>query len=456
VYLSAFIGSGRVVVVAVNNGAAVNQTISFQGGSVYSVTPTQTDGIESMAALPPINCNNNSFTASLPADSVTTFVGSSAPPAPTGLTAVAGNAQVALSWTGSAGATSYSVYRGASAGGEASTPVASNVTATTYTNTGLTNGTKYYFTVKAVNAGGSSPASNEVSATPTAGTSESPYSGSPVQIAASGTTTIEAENYDRGGEGLAYHSAYSSNPAGSSYRSPDSVAIYDDSTAGNGHGIGWTTGGEWQKYMVNVATAGAYTIAIRVSSTSAISGAMHVSDTGGANLSGSINVPNTGGWTKYQSTATANVSLTAGPHTLQLMVDNGGYNIDSIVIGAPLASGTKFNQGQYLTVGQYITSPSKNCFLVQQSDGNLCLYKGSDPSNNQGFLWGSLSASQPTGNYFTILQSDGNLVTYKGTGPSNNLGYVWANFTSGSNYLQVTDSQQIQMISGNNVLWQKP
>jgi len=285
---------------------------------------------------------------------------------------------------------------------------------------------------------------------------ESPYNGTPVQISATGAATIEAENYDRGGEGIAYHSAYSSNPAGSAYRSPDSVAVYDDTAAGNGHGIGWTTGGEWQKYMVNVATAGAYTIAIRVSSTSAISGAMHVSDTGGANLSGSINVPNTGGWIKYQSTATVNVSLTAGPHTLQLMVDNGGYNIDSIVIGAPLASGTKFNQGQYLTVGQYITSPSKNCFLVQQSDGNLCLYKGSDPSNNQGFLWGSLSASQPTGNYFTILQSDGNLVTYKGTGPSNNLGYVWANFTSGSNYLQVTDSQQIQMISGNNVLWQKP
>ncbi len=94
--------------------------------------------------------------------------GGTAPAAPTGLGATAGNAQVALSWTASAGATSYNVYRGTTAGGESTTAVATGVTTTTYTNTGLTNGTTYYYEVKAVNSVGTSAYSNEASATPLA------------------------------------------------------------------------------------------------------------------------------------------------------------------------------------------------------------------------------------------------------------------------------------------------
>ncbi len=92
--------------------------------------------------------------------------GSSPPPAPTGLTAAGGNAQVTLSWTASSGATSYNVYRGTTAGGESTTAIATGVTATSYVNTGLTNGTIYYYKVAAVNAGVTSALSAEASATP--------------------------------------------------------------------------------------------------------------------------------------------------------------------------------------------------------------------------------------------------------------------------------------------------
>jgi len=92
----------------------------------------------------------------------------SVPDVPKGVVATGGNAQVALSWTTSAGAVSYNVYRGTSSGGEAATPVAMGITGTSFINTGLTVGTRYYYKIKAVNANGVSGFSSEVYATPTA------------------------------------------------------------------------------------------------------------------------------------------------------------------------------------------------------------------------------------------------------------------------------------------------
>lgn len=90
------------------------------------------------------------------------------PAAPIGLTATRGNAQVALSWTASTGAVSYNVYRGVSAGGEAASAVRTGVTGTSVTDSGLTNGTTYYYQVTAVNSGGEGSRSGEASATPLA------------------------------------------------------------------------------------------------------------------------------------------------------------------------------------------------------------------------------------------------------------------------------------------------
>ena len=89
-----------------------------------------------------------------------------APAAPSNLVATGGNTQVTLSWSGSAGATSYNVQRSTTNGGSYTT-VASPTT-TSYTDTGLSNGTTYYYVVAAVNSIGESGNSNQASATPTA------------------------------------------------------------------------------------------------------------------------------------------------------------------------------------------------------------------------------------------------------------------------------------------------
>jgi Glycoside hydrolase family 44 len=88
------------------------------------------------------------------------------PVAPTALIATTGNQQIALTWNASSGATSYHVKRASTTGGpytQVSAPTSSN-----YTNTGLTNGTTYFYVVSALNASGESANSSQASATPAA------------------------------------------------------------------------------------------------------------------------------------------------------------------------------------------------------------------------------------------------------------------------------------------------
>jgi len=82
------------------------------------------------------------------------------PAAPTGVVATPGNAQVSLSWTASANATGYKVYRAG--------VLVSTQAGTSFLDTGLTNGTAYSYTVVATNGSASSAASTAVSATPMA------------------------------------------------------------------------------------------------------------------------------------------------------------------------------------------------------------------------------------------------------------------------------------------------
>ena len=87
------------------------------------------------------------------------------PPAPTALTARAGNAQVSLTWTGSASASDYNVKRGSASGGPYSLLTTS--TQASYNDVSVSNGTTYYYVVSAYNSAGESGNSNEASAMPT-------------------------------------------------------------------------------------------------------------------------------------------------------------------------------------------------------------------------------------------------------------------------------------------------
>jgi hypothetical protein len=91
------------------------------------------------------------------------------PPAPAGLAAVAGNAQVALNWSAASTATGYKIKRSLTSG-SGYVNIVTNASLT-FTNNGLANGTLYYFVVSATNSFGESTNSAQVSARPTSSAS---------------------------------------------------------------------------------------------------------------------------------------------------------------------------------------------------------------------------------------------------------------------------------------------
>jgi beta-glucanase (GH16 family) len=150
---------------------------------------------------------------------------------------------------------------------------------------------------------------------------EGPYGGTPAPVPG----TVQAENYDTGGQGVAYN-VTSINGSGNSYRS-DGVDLEVTTDTGGGYDLGWTTGGQWFRYTVNVATAGTYTVTFRVAAITAVADAFHMANSSGTNLSGSINVPATGAWQTWTN-VTASVTLPAGQQTLTINQDNAGWNLN--------------------------------------------------------------------------------------------------------------------------------
>jgi hypothetical protein len=93
-----------------------------------------------------------------------------APPVPAGVKAISGSGQVSLSWNTAPGAMSYNVWRSTRSGGETNYVSISSDNAwpacNQHIDTGVTNGTTYYYEVSALNTNGTSLNSPEVSATP--------------------------------------------------------------------------------------------------------------------------------------------------------------------------------------------------------------------------------------------------------------------------------------------------
>jgi N-acetylneuraminic acid mutarotase len=145
-----------------------------------------------------------------------------------------------------------------------------------------------------------------------------PFLGTPFTVG----QVIEAENYDKGGEGVAYHVTTIVKPPGTPYRPGDAVAV--QAGGSNGHDVGYTTVGEWLQYTISVTAKGAFSLEASVAN--AASGAKLHFVIDGASVGGSLSVPNTVGWQTYQTVTSSQFSLSAGTHTMRVYLDRAATN----------------------------------------------------------------------------------------------------------------------------------
>ncbi len=133
---------------------------------------------------------------------------------------------------------------------------------------------------------------------------------------------VEFENFNTGGEGVSYHDTTSNNEGGQ-YRTTEGVDIEACSDTNGGYNVGYTKAGEWMDYTVNVLTAGWYNVIFRVANGEAAGASFHL-EADGANVTGPVALPATGGWQVWQDVTVTNVWLYRGAQILTLVLDSQG------------------------------------------------------------------------------------------------------------------------------------
>ncbi len=145
-----------------------------------------------------------------------------------------------------------------------------------------------------------------------------PLGGTAPTIPAVGSLTIEAENYDNGGEGFAYHDVDPANLGGKG-RTNEGVDVESNTDGGNGLDVAFTRASESMRYTVKVAADGRYSLDYRLASMG-LGGKFHL-ELDGALLSGSVQVPDTTAWNSWSTINNGNVNLTAGTHVFRIVMD---------------------------------------------------------------------------------------------------------------------------------------
>ena len=209
---------------------------------------------------------------------------------------------------------------------------------------------------------------------------QEPFNSSPHTIPG----RIEAQEYDKGGEGTAYHEANTNGNQGGATLRNDEVDIEVTQDVDGDYNIGYTLQGEWLEYTVNVANTGNYDLDIRVAK-EGDGGVFHL-EMDGEDVTGPITVPNTLGWQSWQTITLNNINLSTGEHIMRVAFDSDYMNLN------------------YLEFKGVITS------LHNFESKDLYLYP--NPFDNEGFVIESITEF-----HYTITDLRG-VVMEVGTGNS--------------------------------------
>jgi parallel beta-helix repeat protein len=199
----------------------------------------------------------------------------------------------------------------------------------------------------------------------TPGTVPTPYRPHPVP------GRVEAEDYDVGGEGIAYHDTTPGNTGGA-YRH-DGVDI---EIIGGITDVGWVRDGEWLLYTLDVPTAGDYQVSVRAASPNSDRTATISVN---AQPMNSVRFTNTGSFERYTTVVEDHVYLPAGNVTFRVTFHGDGVNLDWIEL-APQPDtptpGTVYlpatiQAEDYLPGGYVDTTPGNSGGAYRQDDVDI-------------------------------------------------------------------------------------
>ncbi len=152
-----------------------------------------------------------------------------------------------------------------------------------------------------------------------------PYAEEAVKLPA----VIQAEEFDKGGSRKAYRDDDTENQGDAEFRADEGVDIV---LGGTGKAIGYTNEGEWLLYTVNVPADGDY--AIKASASTGAESTSFKFQVDGKDVGEEITVTQTGeDWSVYKEFDGGKATLTAGEHTIKLVITGNNVNVDWFSFG---------------------------------------------------------------------------------------------------------------------------
>lgn len=224
---------------------------------------------------------------------------------------------------------------------------------------------------------------------------------------------IEAEHYDLGGfnNGPSAYNDLTAGNSGGINRSIGRIPLTEDvdmeACSEGGRNIGWIDQGEWLEYTVEVSDEDLYDIDLRVASNTS-NGALQL-QWDGADLGANVTVPFTGGWQNWTTLSLNGLPLSAGTHTLKVLMTGSSFNLNYIEFTKVSSVGCS---GVYLSDYSYeisndIANPTITFepILNGVGDNLVILYYGVGNGPYPGHL-------MTPGQAFQISANNGNIINF--------------------------------------------
>ena len=138
---------------------------------------------------------------------------------------------------------------------------------------------------------------------------------------------MNATNYDTGGQGVSYNDTEATNQGTGPRQNEGVDTQYFSDAGGENANVGWINEGEWLEFTVDVVLSGEYEVSYQVASR--FPGQFRL-EFDRQNVTGTVNVASTGGWSSFTTISSSSVFLNSGQQTMRLFIEKGPFNIADI------------------------------------------------------------------------------------------------------------------------------